>query len=573
MKEIKSVRVRRKFSSTDENLNGLSDYKVILYDNGRNKFKVSAGQIGRVFLNSEYIKEGRYKNFSNDEFIKDGINVLISKQNSDKEFEIIQDPWLDKPPKWRSFGFTPYYLNNGAEVTIQWLSGTTSAGGKKWSDDDGKELSTSKDGESKSFIDKVVTIWAPESYKGQNKRLKITQLGIEGVIDKEGNPLPFADELKYSGNILDKDIINNLISIWNIKVPNYNLSLCDPDYIKCEIIPYISPVDELVNIEENLEEPVVSPTGKEKLNVVLPKYLNLKVKQDISFKIFVGDPPKTNKPVDGFDFSDEDDLSDLLLEDEFRETDFAGLEDVPFEIREELQNIDNTSTSIKTETLSVDYKDTRFIGGNWKKYEINNLITDIKSTKHGPSQKFTESLKKILLWIKQDKDITDIREASYLLATAYAESGYSLQRWEADYICSGQGIPYGPNGPCSSALSYFRSSKGKKDYYTLGIDSRGFPYFGRGLIQLTGKSNYESYGKRIGVNLVSNGDLALKEDNSYKISVIYLVARTFKHVKNNDLTKARKSVNGGIKGINEVNSAYNDWLRIFKKYTEQEAIV
>jgi hypothetical protein len=275
----------------------------------------------------------------------------------------------------------------------------------------------------------------------------------------------------------------------------------------------------------------------------------------------------------GFNFGDEDDLSDLLLDDEFREEDFSGLEDVPFEIREDLQKIDNIQTPTKTETLSVDYNNPRFVGGGWKNYQIDKLISDIKSTKHGPNQKFTESLRKILLWIKQDKDITDAREASYLLATAYAESGYSLQRWEADYVCSGQGIPYGSNGPCSSALNYFRSTKNKKDYYTLGIDSRGFPYFGRGLIQLTGKSNYESYGKKIGVDLVSNGDLALKEDNSYKISVIYLVGRTFKHVKSNNLTQARKSVNGGTNGLSEVNGAYNDWLRIFKKYTEQEAIV
>jgi hypothetical protein len=275
----------------------------------------------------------------------------------------------------------------------------------------------------------------------------------------------------------------------------------------------------------------------------------------------------------GFDFGDEDDLSDLLLDDEFREEEFAGLEDVPFEIREDLQSIDTSSAPSKTEPLSVDYNDPKFVGGEWKKYKIDDLITEIKKTKHGPNAKFTESLRKILLWIKQDKDITDAREAAYLLGTAYAESGYSLQRWEADFVCSGVGIPYGSNGPCSLALNYYRSSKGKKDYYTLGTDSKGFPYFGRGLIQLTGKANYDSYGKKIGVNLLSDGDLALREDNSYKIAITFLIsAKTFKHVKNNDLIKARRSVNGGKNGLSEVNDAYNDWLRIFQKYTNQQAI-
>lgn len=283
--------------------------------------------------------------------------------------------------------------------------------------------------------------------------------------------------------------------------------------------------------------------------------------------------PTTQQDPNVFNFGDEEDLSDLLLEDEFTEEQFGGLEDEPFEVREQLQSIDMSTVPSKTEPLSVDYNDPKFVGGDWKKYKIDDLISDIKKTKHGPSPKFSESLRKILLWIKQDKYITDAREAAYLLGTAYAESGYSLQRWEYDYGCTGVGIPYGPNGPCSSALNYYRSSKGKKDYYKLGTDSKGLPYFGRGLIQLTGKSNYKLYGEKIGVDLISNGNLALKEDNSYKIAITFLIgAKTFKHVKNNDLIKARRSVNAGTKSISEVNGAYNDWLRIFKKYTNQEAI-
>jgi LAS superfamily LD-carboxypeptidase LdcB len=367
MKEIKSVRVRRKFASTDENLNGLSDYKVTLYDNGRNKFKVGALQTGKVALFAEYRKSGIFKDFSNDDFIKDGINVLISKQNDNKEFEIIQDPWLDTPPKWRSFGSTPYYLNNGAQVAIQWLIGNSNAGGRKWSDDNGEELRTSKnlDDDPKFFITKIVKIWAPNSYDGKNERLIITRLGIEGVIDSKGNPIPFTDDKKYSGLMLDKDIIDNIISIWNGKVPNYNLSLCEPDYIRCEVIPYISPVDELQDIEEKLEIPETQEEPdfiKEKLNVVLPKDINIRTGQDISFKIFVGDPPKTEKPaVDGFDFGDEDDLSDLLLEDEFRETDFSGLDESQLEIQE----YPDEKTRVETESQAQLINSQPYVPGKY----------------------------------------------------------------------------------------------------------------------------------------------------------------------------------------------------------------
>ena len=88
------------------------------------------------------------------------------------------------------------------------------------------------------------------------------------------------------------------------------------------------------------------------------------------------------------------------------------------------------------------------------------------------------------------------------------------------------------------------------------------------MIQLTGKANYEKYGKLIGVNLISNGDLALEPQNSYKIASIYLKGRTFKHVTSGNLTKARKSVNGGTKDIDKVNGAYKEWLNILQSLSK-----
>ncbi len=215
--------------------------------------------------------------------------------------------------------------------------------------------------------------------------------------------------------------------------------------------------------------------------------------------------------------------------------------------------------------VNVNFNDPSFKGGAWKGYNIDKAVELIKKTSHKPSSiAFTESLRLVLYYIKQDPEINDLREAAYLLGTAYAESGYSLQRYEADYCCKGSGIPYGPEGPCSKATNYYRSSSGKKNYYTLGTDSKGQCYFGRGLIQLTGKSNYEKYGKLIGVDLATNGDLAMKPENSYKVASVYMRGRTFKHVLAGNLTQARKSVNGGTKGLSEVNGAYSDWVQTLK---------
>jgi hypothetical protein len=247
------------------------------------------------------------------------------------------------------------------------------------------------------------------------------------------------------------------------------------------------------------------------------------------------------------------------------EEEIAQLAATAFE-KENLQGelpADATGSTMTVE--SYDFNDPKYIGAAWKSYDINKAVDLVNKTSTKPSSKFVDSLKKVLYLIKNDPDIKDLREAAYMLGTAYAESGYSLQRWESDYACTGAGIPYGPNGPCSSATSYYRSTKGgKRNYYELGTDSKGQCFFGRGLIQLTGKANYEKYGKLIGANLLGNGDLAMDPINSYKVASVYMRGRTFKHVLAGDLTRARKSVNGGTKGINEVNSAYNNWVKILK---------
>jgi hypothetical protein len=277
----------------------------------------------------------------------------------------------------------------------------------------------------------------------------------------------------------------------------------------------------------------------------------------------------TGKLDDTFVYGDEQDT----IDPEYTEVEFLGSEEETLQLSQAAETYKNLQEEIPADTppstlnvseTSINYNDPSFKGADWKNFDINTAVRKIQNTSY-KAGKFTESLKKVLYLIKNDSQINDLREAAYLLGTAYAESSYSLQRWEADYACTGQGVPYGSSGPCSKATNYYRLTKGKKDYYTLGLDSKGQCFFGRGLIQLTGKANYETYGKLIGVSLVSNGDLALDPINSFKVAVTYMRALTFKFVLANNLTKARKSVNGGDKGLEEVNGAYNAWIKVIKE--------
>ena len=207
---------------------------------------------------------------------------------------------------------------------------------------------------------------------------------------------------------------------------------------------------------------------------------------------------------------------------------------------------------------------------------IKKAIEDYKQ--EGNKTKFENSLIQVLEYAKNDSNITSVSDLAYLLATAKAESDYSLQRWESDYACKSTGIPY-VDKPCQSALNYYKSTKGsKQNYYNLGVDSKGLPYFGKGLIQLTGKANYKKYGDLINVDLVSNSEKALEPKNSYKIASIFLSNKRggiykkngqnqngFDLAKLGDLTLARKFVNGGSNGLSEVNKYYGIWKNILQK--------
>lgn len=202
----------------------------------------------------------------------------------------------------------------------------------------------------------------------------------------------------------------------------------------------------------------------------------------------------------------------------------------------------------------------------------------------GGKIKFENDLRKIFGYVENDNRINDIRELAYLLASAEVESSYSLSRWESDYTCkdvSGKSLmgrsylgTTPDNKPCERALNYYESSDGKSNYYSRGTDSRGLPYFGRGLIQITHPDNYKKRGKNIGLGdaLYNDPDLVMKKPKiSYDASVDFLITgkgskklSTFDLVKQGDLVGARRWVNGCSRERCKPDAeiSYNKWLSV-----------
>jgi hypothetical protein len=139
MDVIKSVRVRKRVPTTEEST-GTSDIKVTLYEKGRRKRIVkgfsldsNSEEVVEIWKELKYDGE-RYENQTDNQIIDDFIRVktLAERPQGDKIkigfppkdetfYQILQDPFDKKIPLDRSFGFDPYYLNNGAELYIKWF--------------------------------------------------------------------------------------------------------------------------------------------------------------------------------------------------------------------------------------------------------------------------------------------------------------------------------------------------------------------------------------------------------------------------------------------------------------------
>lgn len=160
--------------------------------------------------------------------------------------------------------------------------------------------------------------------------------------------------------------------------------------------------------------------------------------------------------------------------------------------------------------LAVFYNKIRFsvMNGKLTEGQVNGIETILKA------------------W--EDSGATDNRWLAYILATAYHETGGTMQ--PVNEIGKGKGRAYGEPNPKTGKI-----------------------YYGRGHVQLTWLSNYSYWAKRLGRDLVNNPDDALLPSVSAYILVNGMIDGSFTGKKlsdyfpenqTSDILGARRIING-----------------------------
>lgn len=91
----------------------------------------------------------------------------------------------------------------------------------------------------------------------------------------------------------------------------------------------------------------------------------------------------------------------------------------------------------------------------------------------------------------------------------------------------------------------------------------GYKYRGRGIIQLTGKNNYEYYGKKINIDLVNDPDLAKESNAAMEIALLFWKEKGCgMFAKMGDIKTVTKLINGGYNGLADRQKRFNKILTI-----------
>ena len=162
------------------------------------------------------------------------------------------------------------------------------------------------------------------------------------------------------------------------------------------------------------------------------------------------------------------------------------------------------------------------------------------------SAKQVEGLELIIDSYLSDGRADNVFHLAYILATAYHETAHTMQPVKE----------YGNNTYFFNM--YDKLGKRPKVAAALGNTETGdgVKFAGRGYVQLTGRRNYSLFGKRLGIDLINNPDLACDARIAAKITLLGMHEGLFTGRKLSDyINPVKKDYRNSRRIINGVDVA------------------
>ena len=180
------------------------------------------------------------------------------------------------------------------------------------------------------------------------------------------------------------------------------------------------------------------------------------------------------------------------------------------------------------------------------KIDHTKLFDGLRAGMHGGSLSEAQVASyEAILYAARTHGVTDPQHLAYIFGTTRGEVGATMQ--PVREIGRGKGRRYGIPDPVTGEV-----------------------YFGRGFVQLTWAENYRKLGKRLGIPLFEDPDLALKPETAAKILVIGMVEGIFTGKKLSDYINDRGTNYREARRIINIMDRADEFAELARRY---EAVI
>lgn len=188
-----------------------------------------------------------------------------------------------------------------------------------------------------------------------------------------------------------------------------------------------------------------------------------------------------------------------------------------------------------------------------------------------PKKRLNDS-SSLLLQQAIESGITSPKELANLMGNADVET-WGFTRMHESYRYSSAKAIIGAVQSASSRFSIAEielavKSQDPKEIFKVMYENRkdlgntepgdGYKYHGRGYLQFTGRYNYTEYGKKFGVDLANNLEIAAEPEMAAKLAIAKWTHEVPKHLREN-VRESAKIINGGTNGMEARIQRSKEW--------------